>query len=112
MANSRPFMDFLREHRNGATHDELSDALQDLVAGVTAENKSGTMTFTISIKPMGRDSGALEVAADIKVKPPKTQPGVSIFFPTPENNLHRQDPRQQSLELREIGPVAAHRGVA
>ena len=112
MSNSRPFMDFLREHRNGATHDELSDALQELVAGVTAEGKGGTMTFTISVKPMGRDSGALEVAADIKVKPPKQQPGVSIFFPTPENNLHRQDPRQTALELREITPGTAHRGIA
>lgn len=109
--NARPFYDFLREHRNGVTHDELADALNDLVAAVTEENKAGTLTFTVSIKPMGKSDG-LEVSAEIKVKPPKKTAGVSIFFATPENNLVRQDPRQQSMELRELGPATAHRGVA
>ena len=109
---SRPFMDFLREHRSGSTHDELSDALQELVAAVTQEGKAGKLTLSISIKPAGRDSGALEVAAEIKSAPPKQQPGVAIFFATPENNLIRQDPRQASMELREIGPATAHKGVA
>ena len=112
MANSRPFMDFLREHRNGSTHDELSDALQELVAAVTAEGKAGKLTLTVNIKHAGRDSGALEVAADIKIAPPKSQPGVSIFFASPENNLIRQDPRQHAMELREIGPATPHKGVA
>lgn len=35
MANSRPFLDFLREHRGGVTHDELSDALQALTAAAS-----------------------------------------------------------------------------
>jgi hypothetical protein len=37
MANSRPFLDFLREQRNGVLHDELSDALQECVAAVMTE---------------------------------------------------------------------------
>lgn len=109
--SARPFYDFLREHRNGITHDELADALNELVTAVTEENKAGTLTFTVSIKPMGKSDG-LEVSADIKIKPPKKTAGVSIFFATPENNLQRQDPRQQSMELRDIGPQQAHRGVA
>lgn len=108
----RPFMDFLREHRSGSTHDELSDALNALVAAVTDEGKAGKLTLTIAIKPAGRDSGALEVAAEIKAAPPKPAPGVAIFFATPENNLVRQDPRQAALELREIGPANVQRGVA
>lgn len=109
--SARPFMDFLREHRNGVTHDELSDALQELVAAVAEEGKSGSMTFTINIKPMGKSDG-LEVSAEVKVKPPKTTPGVSIFFASPDNNLVRQDPRQQSMELREVGPASAARALA
>ena len=54
MANPRPFMDFLREHRAGATHDELSDALQALVGAVVAEGKAGTLNIAIALKPMGR----------------------------------------------------------
>jgi len=108
---SRPFNDLLREHRNGLTHDELSDALRDLVAAVTDEGKAGSLTFTVKIKPMGKGDG-LEVSAEIKSTPPKKTPGVSIFFATPEGNLERQDPRQQAMELREILPASVARGLA
>ena len=108
---SRPFYDFLREHRNGVTHDELADALNELVAAVNDEQKAGSLTFTVTIKPMGKSDG-LEVSADIKVKPPKKTPGVSIFFATPDNNLVRQDPRQQSMELREVAPSTPVRSLA
>lgn len=104
-------MDFLREHRNGVTHDDLSDALQDVVAGVLEEGKAGKLTLTISIKPLGKSDG-LEVSADVKSAPPKPTPGVSIFFASPENNLVRQDPRQQTMELREVTPASAHKGIA
>lgn len=108
---SRPFNDFLREHRGGVSHDELSDALQELVAGVVAEGKGGTLTFKISVKPAGK-TGGLEVTDEIKVSPPKETKSATIFFASPENNLVRQDPRQASLELREIKPALAHQGVA
>lgn len=108
---ARPFQDLLREHRNGMTHDELSDALNELVTAVTEEKRAGSLTFTVSIKPYGKD-GALEVSADVKVKPPKKTPGSSIFYVSPENNLLREDPRQTKMELREIGPALAHKGVA
>ena len=110
--SARPITDLLREHRNGVTLDELSDELQALVAAVTEEGKGGKLTFTITVKPMGRDSGALEVACDIKSSPPKKTPGTSVFFASPENNLVRQDPRQTAMELREVAPATAHRGIA
>ncbi len=108
---ARPFMDFLREHRNGLTHDQLSDALNELVAAVTAENKSGTLTLKIGIKPSG-NSGALEVSAEVKTTPPKSAPGVAIFWPSPENNLVRQDPRQMAMTLQEIPASSPHKGLA
>ena len=108
---ARAFHDLLREHRGGLTHDELSDALRDLVAAVTDEGKAGSLTFTVKIKPMGKGEG-LEVSADIKSKPPAKTPGVSIFYATPENSLVREDPRQKSMDLREIGPALAAKGLA
>jgi hypothetical protein len=108
---SRPFQDLLREHRGGLTHDELSDALADLVAAVTDEGKAGSLTVTFRIKPMGKGEG-LEVSADIKARPPAKTPGVSIFFATPENALVREDPRQKALDLREVPPASAARGLA
>jgi len=108
---SRPFYDFLREHRNGLTHDELADALNDLVAAVTEENKAGSLTFIVTIKPMGKSDG-FDVSAEIKAKPPKKTPGSSVFFATPDNNLVRQDPRQATMELREVAPASVAKALA
>ena len=110
MANSRPFMDILRELRGGNVHDQLSDELQALVAAVTQEGKAGTLTLKLTVKPRGKGDG-LDVATEITMKPPKETPGVSIFYPTPDNNLVRVDPRQASMELHEV-PAASFRGVA
>jgi hypothetical protein len=110
MSNSRAFNDFLREHRNGTTHDDLSDRLQELVAAVSEENKGGKLVLTITIKPMGKGDG-LEVGAEIKLSPPRSVPGMSIFFASPENNLVRQDPRQQTMELREAPPAHVARNL-
>ena len=108
--STRPFMDFLREHRNGITHDLLSDAMQELVAAIVQEQKAGSLTVKFTIKPRGKDDG-LDVYADIKSTPPKETPGMAIFFATPDNNLSREDPRQRAMDLREV-PAAAFKGVA
>jgi hypothetical protein len=105
------FMDFLREHRAGATHAELTEALQALTGAVVEERKGGKLTLTITVKPLAKGDG-LEVSCDVKLAAPAPVPGVSIFYPTPGNDLVRQDPRQQAMDLKEIGPAEAHRGIA
>lgn len=107
----RPFLDFLREHRGGATHGELTDALAELVRQVGEQGRGGTLTLTISLKPAGRDAGVLEVGAEVRSKAPKSAPGVAIFYATPEHALVRQDPRQEALALREVTPNP-HRSLA
>ena len=105
------FIKFLQEHRGGATHEEISDHIRDLVAAVTDERKGGKITITVEIKPIGKGDG-LEVGVDVKATLPKVKPGVSIFFATHDNNLQRQDPRQSNLELREITPASVARALA
>jgi hypothetical protein len=105
------FMDFLREHRHGATHTELTELLQQLTAAVVEERKAGSLTLKITVKPLAKGDG-LEVSCDHKLAAPLPVPGVSIFYPTPGNDLVRQDPRQQAMDLKEIGPAEAHRGIA
>jgi hypothetical protein len=105
------FIKFLQEHRGGHTHDDLSDALRELIAAVSDEGRGGTLTLTISVKPIGKGDG-LEVGADFKINAPKPKVGVSIFFASPEGDLVRQDPRQQTMELREVGPASVARSLA
>lgn len=102
MANAKPFQLFLAEHRNGTLHTELSDALQELVTGVSSEGKGGYLMLKIAIKPANAGNGALTVTDEIKVVPPKETKDGSIFFVSPENNLVREDPRQMKLDLRAV----------
>lgn len=112
MANARPFQLFLGEHRGGVLHDELSDALQDLVASVAEENKGGVLTLKIVVKPTSAGNGALTVTDEIKLTKPKETKSGSIFFVSPENNLVREDPRQTKLDLRPVPEREAPREIA
>jgi hypothetical protein len=103
MDQTRSFIDFLRDQRNGATEEELSKSLQQVIAAVEAQGKKATLTFTIEVAPVTNvTSGQVIVTDDIKVKLPKPKRSASVFYTTPENNLTRNDPRQTSLELRPI----------
>ncbi len=107
--SARPFLDLLREHRNGLTHEELTEALNEIVEAVASEGKGGKLTLTIAVKPHG--DGAVMVMDELKITKPKPTKGGSIFFVTPENNLIRQDPKQPSLPLREIGAAEPVRDI-
>lgn len=109
--NARPFRDFLGEHKRGATHDKLSDALQELVAAVSESNKAGELTIKIKMKPAG-EHGAFSVVVEPTLKLPKEPPEESLFFVTPDNNLTKQSP-QQILDLAgNAGPSLAYKGTA
>ena len=112
MSSARPFLDILRDLGQGVTHDELSEKLQELVAAVAETGKGGALSLAITIKPTDSKSGAVVVAAEVKTKLPKLPAPSSVFFISPENNLVRQDPRQTTMELREIKTPAAARALA
>lgn len=98
----RPFADFLREQARGETHDELSVALQTLVAAVIDTGKAGSLSLTIKVKPLKGNSGAMEVEDAIKLNLPEHDRGASIFFSDKAHNLQRTDPAQLVFEsLRE-----------
>lgn len=104
MANSRPFLDFVREQRNGVMHDQLSDRLQECVAAVSDDGGTAKLTITITIKQAAAGEGVLMVTDDIKTLLPKEKVGGTIYFASPDNNLVREDPKQHKLPLTQISP--------
>jgi hypothetical protein len=97
----RLFSDVLREIRNGEALDNLSEKLNQLVKAVDETGKGGELTLKITLKPM--KSGAIEICDDVKIKKPELPVGTSLFFPTVEGNLQRNDPRQTEIPgLREV----------
>lgn len=74
----------------------------ELIKSVTDNNKAGTLTLKIAVKPS--TAGTLAVKAEVSIVKPKGMPSESMLWPTPEGNLMAEDPRQAKLELK---PVAA-----
>ena len=82
--------------------DLAGTKFSELIKAVTDNNKAGTLTMKIAIKPS--TAGTLAVKAEVNIVKPKGMPPESLLWATPEGNLIAEDPRQTKLDLK---PVAA-----
>jgi hypothetical protein len=97
------FSETILQMNNGATTVELSTALEQVVAAVRAAGKSGSLTLTIKVAPASKGSAdVLMVESQVKTKLPEPDRGMTIFYATEDNQLVRNDPRQQMLPLRVV----------
>jgi len=106
---SKPINENIRDIRVESEEGDLMPLLDhagakfsEVIAAVVANNKAGSLTMKIDVKPS--TAGALAVKAEVKITKPKGLPPESLLWPTPEFNLMAEDPRQTKLELK---PVAA-----
>lgn len=102
---TRTFSILLTELEDGQIHDELSKAVQDIVAELetVSAGQGGKPTATLTVKlEFTRDSGVIEIKADYAVKNPKLKRIKSLFWPTKENHLTRDNPKQQKLPFRDV----------
>lgn len=88
--------------------DELADALNDAVHASTETGKAAELTLKLKLKPLGGTSGQMELDTDVKAKLPQPTRGKTLMFATPNNNLQRQDPKQQTLEGLRTPDQEAH----
>ncbi len=104
----RDFGSFLLELARGKTHDELSQALHDVVAKVIDTGKKGSLTLTLSIGLLDKDpANGMQITDEIKVKLPEHDRPSSMFYPDRKGNLSRRDPRQMSFEDLHVLPEPA-----
>src|SRR6185369_6276585 len=100
MAN---FLEVVASHRSGDIMPELDEKLTEVLQAVRETGKEGALTLTLKIRPYSKNKiETVLIEDEIKSKIPELTKGGSIFFATEDNELHLNDPRQQTLELREI----------
>ncbi len=109
---AKPLNENLRDVRLEDENGDLRTALDvagekfaEVIAAVVANNKAGSITLTVAVKPS--TAGALAVRAEVKIKKPKGLPPESLLWPTPEGNLMADDPRQTKLELKQVASEPA-----
>lgn len=97
----KPFAAFVQEQRNGGLHDDLSNALVELVNACVETGKKGVLTLKVTVTPT-KDEVTLLVTDDVNVATPKPDAKPALFYHDEHGNLLRRDPRQPELPLREI----------
>ena len=93
---------FLQRQRKGMLHEELSDQLAAIVAGVMEHGKAGKLTLTLDVKPHGDDSITITDKYVAKVPTPPAKP--SIYFADESGRYSRDRLDQPELPLREVRP--------
>lgn len=88
--------------RNGAAGLEASEKLGECVAVSRDTGKASELIIKIKIKPDGAGTGQYFLEESITNKLPKPERGKTLFFGTPEGNLTRENPRQQTMDLRSV----------
>lgn len=103
----KPIQDNLRnvsvEDENGDLRpllDVAGEKLAEVINAVVANNKAGTLTLKVDIKPS--TAGAPAIKAGVNIKKPLGLPPESLLWPTADGNLLAEDPRQQKLELKAV----------
>lgn len=99
---TRPFAAFLQEQRGGEAHAEASALLQDLILAATATGKTGSLTVQIKVKPSKAGGRTVTITDVVKATIPEHDREISVFYVDDDGNLHRNDPRQQTLPLAAV----------
>lgn len=80
--------------------DHAGEQFSELIKAIGANNKAGSLTLKVDVKPS--TAGALAVKASVSIKKPKGLPPESLLWATPEGNLMADDPRQMKMELKTV----------
>jgi len=90
----RDFQDVLTDLDEGKVHRQLTEMLPELVKAVVESRKAGFINLKITVRPENRQ---VFLKADVTSKIPRATTESTLFFPDEEGDLHRSDPKQQTL---------------
>lgn len=92
-----PALDIFAQLRRGRMKNDLTNALHEVVAGVTNTGKKGKLVIELTIEPLKNDKTQVDVTDVIVTKVPQLSLPSSRFFVTDDQNLSRDDPQQEQI---------------
>lgn len=100
--NPHAFTSMLNQMRRGQSAEELSEILAEAQDAVRETGKAAKITYTLTLKPEKGMPGMFMLTDDIKAKLPSMDRGATVMFENGDMQLQLEDPRQQSLELKQV----------
>ncbi|KRJ70799.1 MULTISPECIES: hypothetical protein [Acinetobacter calcoaceticus/baumannii complex] len=105
-AKKTSFCQTLGNLQHGDTLHQLDDLLSEALQASNDTGKVSKVSVTLTIKPNGR--GTYKIMDDVKSTLPKFDKEPTVLFTDGDQQLVREDPRQQKLKLEQVsesGPV-------
>lgn len=97
------FQDTLGRLNRGRFFLDLEDSLADVLQGVQATRKKGTVTVTLTIGMEGQEEDQVNIAPKIVAKRPMRDTAPTTLFIDDEGNLDVADPKQRDFgDLLEV----------
>lgn len=93
------FVNLVQQHRQSQMLNEIGQAIRSITDAALLTGKPGGITIKLVFNPT--QSGAIEIADDIKVIMPKAKKPSTLFF-LHEGTLVRNNPNQLEMPLREV----------
>lgn len=104
--NKTSFAQTLENLRHGTVAEEIDELLTEALQATADTGKQSKVTISLTIKPNG--NGIYKIMDDVKSILPKFDKEPTVLFTDGKQQLVREDPRQQKLNLEQIqssGPV-------
>lgn len=93
------FTKLLGEIESGAASEELAEKCRAMVAAVMDVRKPGKIKLVLTFAPTGK--GLVKIDADVEATIPEHDRPSTMFFTGENGTLHRRDPNQPDLPLKE-----------
>lgn len=108
------FFSTLRDLRNGRTLDDLDSAIGEVVSAVKSTGKTAEIVLKLKVRPPKKAGSVqyLTIEDQVVKKIPENDRGDTVFFPTADNSLTRNDPTQIALNLRPVESVSSEGEIA
>ena len=106
MPKQTSFCQTLGNLQHGYALQELDQLLTEALQASQDTGKVSKVSVTLTIKPNG--AGTYKITDDIKSTLPKFEKEATLLFTDGEQQLVREDPRQQKLKLEQVqssGPI-------
>ena len=106
MTKQTSFCQTLGNLQHGYSLQELDQLLTEALQASQDTGKVSKVSVTLTIKPNG--AGTYKITDDIKSTLPKFEKEATLLFTDGEQQLVREDPRQQKLKLEQVqssGPI-------
>ena len=104
-AKNTSFSQTLSNLQRGNTIEELDGLLTEALQATQDTGKQSTITVKLTIKPNG--NGVYKIIDDVKSTLPKFDKEPTVLFTDRDQQLVREDPRQQKLQLEHIDSAPA-----